>query len=370
MDYNKRTACALTAFSHSLYYALMLSQVKRLENSGKSGSFLTILVLLFTFVVFYLDCITGEEITFFIFYIPSIMFMAWYCGRLAGWLMVVLTSLMWLRAQWDVEPMIDFFFLLWNALIQITTFSIICSMTLAIRQEERNLKGKSLELTRSNQALEEFAYKAAHDLQAPLLTVVGYAELIEEKYRDSSDAEVKDFTEKILKGCDRMKSFIHDLLEHSKVIKQDAPTAPADFNLILKEVLENFRFEMLGKKAEVTLDTLPTLSVNANLIALVFQNLIGNALKYCEQPPRIHVRATQQGKEWLFSVRDNGIGIPAEARERVFVMFEKLATHKKYPGSGIGLATCQKIISQCGGKIWVESQEGEGSTFYFTFPSG
>jgi signal transduction histidine kinase len=147
-------------------------------------------------------------------------------------------------------------------------------------------------------------------------------------------------------------------------------------------VIEDFHFVILEKKAEITCDPLPTLPMNAGLAGLLFQNLIGNAMKYCEKEPRIHISAVRQGKEWIFSVKDNGIGIPEESRERIFIMFEKLPTKRQYPGSGIGLATCQKIVERYGGRIWVESPPkdgsvqggaaeklGKGATFFFTLPA-
>lgn len=326
------------------------------------------LIVSLTVFVFYLDCVTGEKLTFYIFYIPSILLMAWFFGNRAGWFMVILASLFWVLAQWNVRYPEKMFFLYWNFGIRVVTFIVICWMTLKIRDKEKKLEKVSQELERSNKALEEFAYKAAHDLQTPLVTILGYAELIDEKFRNMQDQETKDFISRILKSCDRMKRFIHDLLEYSKVLRQATAVGSVDFNEIVKELIENFHFVINEKKAIITYDPLPSLPYNTNLIELVFQNLIGNALKYCEQAPRVHISAARKRTEWIFSVRDNGIGIPPEAKERVFKMFEKLTTRKKYPGSGIGLATCQTIVERCGGRIWVESEVGAGSTFYFTLP--
>jgi len=166
-----------------------------------------------------------------------------------------------------------------------------------------------------------------------------------------------------------MSSFVKALLEYSQVTKKEGSLSPVDFEKIVKETLENLHFTILERKADVKVDPLPALPVNPGLVGVLFQNLIGNALKYCEKEPRIHISAIQKKKEWLFSVKDNGIGIPEDARSRVFILFERLPTRQQYSGSGIGLATCQKIVERYGGRIWAESQAGEGTTFYFTLPA-
>jgi len=158
-------------------------------------------------------------------------------------------------------------------------------------------------------------------------------------------------------------------LDYAKVSEGEKKMSPVDFSKVVSEVTENLKATITEKKAEVAVDPLPVLAINPGLIGILFQNLIGNALKYCENVPRIHVSAVRRGQEWIFRIQDNGIGIPEESRERVFVMFEKLPTNRQYPGSGIGLATCQKIVERYGGHIWVESKPGEGSTFFFTLPS-
>ena len=165
-----------------------------------------------------------------------------------------------------------------------------------------------------------------------------------------------------------MSAFIRALLEYARLAPKTVPSVPVDLGKTVKEALEDLHVYIIEKKAEILVDPLPTVRIQPGLAGLLFQNLIGNALKYCEKQPRIHVSAVRRGKEWLFSVQDNGIGVPEESRERIFIMFEKLPTKHQYPGSGIGLATCQKIVERYGGRIWVESQPGEGSTFFFTLP--
>jgi len=353
---------------------------KKLPGKSKAPRTLGGLFVLFiTLLVFYLDVLTGDEVAFYIFYIPSIMIMTWYWGNRAGWLMVALSSIMWIIAQQNLP------FLFVNGSVRTLTFAVVCVMAGMIRSKEEQLKIKSDELTRSNRELELFAAKAAHDLQSPLATILGFAELLKDKYQDSGDELTKDFTDRIIGTVNRTIVFIKALLNYANVKKPEGPHAPLELEKVVKEVIADFHFLILEKKAEVTWGPLPALPIEPGLAGLLFQNLIGNAIKYCEKEPRIRIAAVRKGKEWLFSVQDNGIGVPEESRERVFVMFEKLTTRQKYPGSGIGLATCQKIVERYGGRIWVESSlkrgasaEGEnsaaggsgaGSTFFFTLPA-
>jgi light-regulated signal transduction histidine kinase (bacteriophytochrome) len=339
---------------------------------GKSKTLKTLgglLTLCATFLVFYLDVVTGEEFTFYIFYIPSIMILTWYWGNRAGWLMVILSSLMWFFAQWNMT------FLFWNFNVRLLTFAVVCGMTGVIRNKEKQLRIKSEELVRSNGELEMFAAKAAHDLQSPLATILGFAEILKEKYQGSGDETTKDFMNRIISTVNRMSVFIRALLNYANVKKPEIATPPLALEQVVKEAIGGLHFLMLQTKAEVTCGPMPVLSINQGLAGLLFQNLIGNAIKYCEKEPRVHISAVRKGKEWLFSVQDNGIGIPEEFRERIFVMFEKLTTRQKYPGSGIGLATCQKIVERYGGRIWVESLplgtagDDIGSIFFFTLPA-
>ncbi|MDD5225689.1 MAG: ATP-binding protein [Candidatus Omnitrophica bacterium] len=333
-------------------------------------AFFAFALLFLTFCIFYLDWVTGEEIAFYVFYVPSIMLMAWSFGKKSGWLMVALVTLMWTLAQWRIAETNGMFVLVWNVAIRTATFMAICWMTLVIRDREKRLEEQSMELARSNLELELFAGKAAHDLQSPLATILGFAELLKEKYQDPGHEEAKEFAERIIKSVKRMSVFIKALLSYARVRKHEPVAAsPVELEKIVREVIGDFYFLIHQKKAEVTCGSLPVLSIDPGLAGLLFQNLIGNAIKYCEKEPRIRVSAVHEGKEWIFSVRDNGIGIPEESRESVFIMFEKLPTKRQYPGSGIGLATCQKIVERYGGRIWVESQPGEGSTFFFTLPA-
>jgi light-regulated signal transduction histidine kinase (bacteriophytochrome) len=311
-------------------------------------------------------------------------------GGRPGFLVTILIALLWSFAQGYEGYAADrrTFFL--DGAVHLFVFVLIYRLIYWVHQGAMLLEKQSKELVRSNEELEFFAERAAHDLQAPLATILGFTELLKEKYQDSEDAATKDFTERIINNVKRMSVFIKALLNYANVKKPEISTPSVELEKVVKEVIEAFRFLILEKKAEVICDPLPVIQIDPGLAGLLFQNLIGNAMKYCEKEPRIHISSARRGKEWLFSIQDNGIGIPAGSRERVFGMFEKLETRKKYPGSGIGLATCQKIVERYGGRIWVESppkdarlpsfgqgsvqgsaaeNPGEGSTFFFTLPA-
>jgi light-regulated signal transduction histidine kinase (bacteriophytochrome) len=322
-------------------------------------------ILALAFLAFYLDIITQREITFDICYFPAIMLMVWFFGNRAGYLMASITALLWFMAQRPVEYIGGVHAVILDAIFHWVAFLLVSKMTARVRDQSLELKAKTKELARSNLELEQFASKAAHDLQSPLVSILGFGELLQRKFKGPGNEETNDFIEHVLKSGRRMSAFIKALLEYSKVLKPEEALTLVDLNGTLTDVLASLQFTILEKKAQVTFDPLPQIRINPGLAGLLFQN----AMKYCEKEPRIHICAVKKGKEWIFSIRDNGIGIPEESRERIFIMFEKLVTHQKYPGSGIGLSTCQKIVERSGGRIWVESKLGEGSTFFFSLPA-
>jgi light-regulated signal transduction histidine kinase (bacteriophytochrome) len=309
-------------------------------------------------------------IAFDIFYFPSIMLMTWYFGDRPGRYMAVLTALLWFYAQVHAGLSDNMRTSLLDATVHLLTFMLVFWLTSLVHKKAMLLEITSKELVRSNHELELFAAKAAHDLQSPLATILGFAEILKEKNQNSEDKATKDFIERIISSAKRMSAFIKALLNYASVKKTEAPALPVELEKVIREVVGDFHFSILQKKAEVICDPLPTLPINPALAGLLFQNLIGNAIKYCEKEPCVRISAVRKKAEWFFSVQDNGIGIPEESLGRVFNMFEKLKTREKYPGSGIGLATCQKIVERYGGRIWVESRLGEGSTFFFTLPVG
>jgi signal transduction histidine kinase len=232
-----------------------------------------------------------------------------------------------------------------------------------------NLRRTAEELARSNRDLEQFAYVASHDLQEPLRAVSGYIQLLQQRYADKLDEKASQYIDGAVDGAARMQKLITDLLTYSRVDTRGRNLEWTELSKVLNATLENLKVGIREANAKITLDPLPRLKVDPTQIAQLFQNLIGNAIKFrSEQAPEIHVGAKKCQDSWLFSVRDNGIGIDPQYTERIFMIFQRLHTRRKYPGTGIGLALCKKIIERHGGKIWVESCPETGSAFCFTLP--
>jgi PAS domain S-box-containing protein len=238
---------------------------------------------------------------------------------------------------------------------------------LAIVRDVTERKRAEKELARSNAELEQFAYVASHDLQEPLRMVVSYLQLIERRYKGRLDADADEFIAYAVDGAKRMQKLINDLLTYSRVGRRGREPAPVDAEALLGTVLHTLGAAIRESGAVVTHDPLPTLVADAPQLGQLFQNLIGNALKFRgAEPPRVHVAAERGEGEWHFTVRDNGIGIAPEFGERIFIIFQRLHGQKDYPGTGIGLAICKKIVERHGGRIWVESEPEQGAAFHFT----
>jgi signal transduction histidine kinase len=235
------------------------------------------------------------------------------------------------------------------------------------RQAEQELQATAAKLARSNADLEQFAYVASHDLKEPLRAISGSVQILQERYRNKLDKEADEVIKHTVDGATRMQTLIDDLLTYSRLAMRDAPLETTDCARILRESLTNLEHSIKESKAIITHDPLPVINADATQLLQVFQNLISNAIKYRgERTLKIHVGVEDKTIEWLFSIRDNGIGIAPQYATRIFRIFQRLHTRKEYSGTGIGLAVCKKIVERHGGRIWVESEPEEGSTFYFT----
>jgi signal transduction histidine kinase/CheY-like chemotaxis protein len=233
-------------------------------------------------------------------------------------------------------------------------------------------KRAEAELMRANQDLEQFAYSASHDLQEPLRSIKIYSELLARRYGDRLDGDARHFLTFVTSGADRMETLLRDLLTYTQAGQLDLPAEPVDTNQAFRSALANLEGAIGGSGARITCERLPSLRVHATQLQQLFQNILGNAIKYrrAEIAPVVHVAVRRAGDAWLFSFSDNGLGIEPEYKERIFGLFKRLHTSEKYSGTGIGLAICQRIVEHYHGRIWVESEPGKGSTFFFTLPAG
>ena len=223
------------------------------------------------------------------------------------------------------------------------------------------------ELRRSNEELERFAYVASHDLQEPLRTVSSYVQLLSRRYRDRLDTDGADFVDFAVDGVRRMQQLIADLLLFSRVGTRGGALMPTDMQTAFDDTLASLRAAIEESHATVTADRLPAVLADASQLSQLLANLIGNGLKFHgDEPPRVRVSATRTGRLWTISVQDNGIGIAPEYFERIFVIFQRLHAREEYPGTGVGLAICKKIVERHGGRLWVESTPDQGARFSFT----
>jgi len=242
-----------------------------------------------------------------------------------------------------------------------------------IEQDLRLINGKLMErtteLTRSNRDLEQFAYVTSHDLQEPLRAISSFSQLLAQRYRAKLDKDGEEFIDYVVNGSVRMQQLINDLLAFSRVSTRGKEFEPTDVNSILSRAIDNLSTAVEESNAVITKNEMPTLMADGNQLAQVFQNLIGNAIKFRgKRTPMIDISATSKDGQWVFSVRDNGIGIEPQYFEKIFVIFQRLHGKEEYSGTGSGLAICKIVIERHGGRIWVESEPNSGSTFYFTLP--
>lgn len=235
---------------------------------------------------------------------------------------------------------------------------------------EKTLADQAEELRRSNVELRQFAYVASHDLQEPLRTVASFTRLLQQRYAGRLDAEADEMIDFAVDGARRMQALIESLLSYFRVDRRELVLGPVDSNRVLREVLMDLHAVFGETGAKVTASSLPVVYADPALLAELFQNLIGNAVKYrSSRSARIRISAVRSGPFWRYAVWDNGIGIDRRHHDRVFEIFQRLHTREEYPGTGIGLAICKKIVERHGGRIWIDSTAGHGAAFYFTMPA-
>jgi len=234
---------------------------------------------------------------------------------------------------------------------------------------EQALAQRTEQLIASNEEFQKFAYRVGHDLKEPLRMIGIFTEILVKRNQDQLDAESQKFTGYILDGVARVQTQMRELLEYARAGSIEIKRELTDLNLVLASAIDNLRSSIIETGAVVTHDPLPSLIANQDRMGSVFQNLIGNALKYrASSAPRIHVSARQENEDWVFSVRDNGVGFEMSEADRIFTAFERLASNPTIQGSGLGLAIVKRIVEFKGGRIWAESEPGAGSTFFFTLP--
>jgi PAS domain S-box-containing protein len=248
-----------------------------------------------------------------------------------------------------------------------------CGLIMDISQrkaDENALKQSALDLSRSNEQLEQFAYVASHDLQEPLRMITSYLQLLERRYKNQLDQDASDFIAYAVDGATRMKALINDLLMYSRVKTSEQNFERFESRTALEQAMTNLQIQIKESGAQISYDGLPPIVGNEAQVVQLFQNLLSNSIKFRKDAaPAIEIKAVQNDKMWTFSVHDNGIGIEPQYMERIFVIFQRLHTKDRYPGTGIGLAICKKVVEHHGGRIWAESIPGAGTTFWFTIPS-
>ncbi len=238
------------------------------------------------------------------------------------------------------------------------------------RQSENRLKRYASELEQRNQEMQQFTYIASHDLQEPLRTIGRMSGLLKRRYDEQIDEQADEWFTMLVQAAERMQSLVRDMVTYTRVGSRTRPFADTDCNTVLSNVLEKLKSSIEDSQADVTFDKLPLVQADAPQLAQLFEHLIGNAMKFHGQrPPQVHVLAASEGDDHVFSVKDHGIGIELEYQETIFQMFKRPHHRDDYPGTGIGLAVCKSIVHRHGGRMWVESRPGQGSTFFFTIPA-
>jgi light-regulated signal transduction histidine kinase (bacteriophytochrome) len=338
------------------------------------------------------DYRTSMEMSFSIFYLLPVIIITWASHMWTGICASLLSAVIWSAADrmgGHVHSLVWIPY--WNAFVRFAFYLIVTIIFSRLKTgyEERmkllqkledtverlnlykdELEAKAGELSRSNEDLEHFAYAAAHDLREPLIVIGGYTRRLGKKYHDLFDSEARELVNSVMDGVSRMEKMINGLLSFARVETGGRKFTWNSGDKVLNSALTGLRHSIEETGAVVTRDAIPDLMADEVQLSQVFQNLIANAIKFRgEDPPLIHISAELNNEEWVFAVSDNSIGIAPENLEKIFGIFKRVHSKTDYPGCGIGLALCKKIIERHGGRIWVESEPARGSVFYFTIPA-
>jgi light-regulated signal transduction histidine kinase (bacteriophytochrome) len=340
--------------------------------------------MVLTLLVGVIDYLSGYEISVSVFYLAPICFVTWFIGSRAG----IFTSTFSIAASllsdyFAGKTYQQHFIEFWNICLLLCFFLVVTFLLSKLKYEldkraeliielkhiREDLERKKNELARSNSELEQFAYVAAHDLRSPLLVIAGYTNRLQRRYQDSVDAEAAQMISYINESASRMRTLIDDLLSYARLGTNEIELKLTNLNDVISEAISNLRGDIENNNSVVTYGQLPSITIDGRQIVELFQNLLHNGIKFCRQEQaRIHISVEEKEGEWQFSVSDNGIGIDMKDKERIFSMFQRLHKKDEIRGTGIGLAVCKKIVEHHGGSIWVDSEVGKGSTFYFTLP--
>jgi len=328
-----------------------------------------ILIVISCLLIYYFEVILNTSILVaHFFYFPSILACLWWKRKglviptfLAALLIII--HLILDNEFFTLDTINNFI----RGISLIVVGLVVSFLSEHISRREIEFNEITEDLRRSNEDLQQFAYVASHDLQEPLRAIVSFSQLLEDKYRGKIDKDGKEFIHFITDGAKKMNTLIKDLLSYSRITTHAKPSKLNNLENILKDALFNLQESIKESYAVITYDKMPTLKVDKTQFTQLFQNLLSNAIKFRRQePPRIHIGVNKVNDEWLFSVKDNGIGIESKFFDKLFNIFYRLHTKEEYPGTGIGLPICKKIVQRYGGKIWVESEIEKGSTFFFT----
>jgi light-regulated signal transduction histidine kinase (bacteriophytochrome) len=243
------------------------------------------------------------------------------------------------------------------------------SLEARVAEGVRTAEARSKELARVNGELQQFVLVASHDLKEPLRMIVGFVQLLQKRFPDNLDGTSREYIRFVVEAAHRIQQLIEDLLSYTRIGGGELALREMDLGSVLQEAILNLKLSLEEVGAEVHVEPLPTVLVDRSLMVLLFQNLVGNAVKFRgPDKPQVWIYAREEGAEWVIAVRDNGIGIEPKYFDRIFEVFQRLHTRDQYPGTGIGLALCRKVVEQHGGRIWVGSAPGKGSVFYFSLP--